>query len=103
MIRSDGFLTGIRGGEHPVRGVRRVCGGGVAPSSNCSSPIADPLHRAHGRHHHPPATLPGQPPVAEWWRTIDHKSWWRIHDGRTDRVPGTDEVSEGRNAPIYTS
>jgi hypothetical protein len=35
VICSDGFLTGIRGGEHPVRGVRRVCGGGVALSSNC--------------------------------------------------------------------
>ena len=36
MIRSDGFLTGIRGGEHPVRGVRRVCGGAGPPV--CNSP-----------------------------------------------------------------
>jgi hypothetical protein len=36
VIRSYGFLTGIRGGEHPVRGVRRVCGGAGPPV--CNSP-----------------------------------------------------------------
>jgi hypothetical protein len=51
--------------------------GGMRPDGGAgeqllATPIVDPFHRAHGRHHHPPATLPGQPAEVEWWRTVDY-------------------------------
>jgi hypothetical protein len=38
----DGFLTGIKGGEHPARGVGRFRGGVVTQASNSRRSVAPP-------------------------------------------------------------
>ena len=45
MIRLDGFLIRIRGGEYPVRGVGRVPGGVSSPVSNSLHTLIAPRPR----------------------------------------------------------
>jgi hypothetical protein len=67
MLTKGSYGEGLGG-----HGARRIPWWRWTPMWNSMLRSVDPFLRAHGRHLHPPATLPGQPPEVEWWRTVDN-------------------------------
>jgi hypothetical protein len=90
--RLDGFLTGIRGGEHPACGVRWIHDEASPPVSNSAHHVPSPtvilpsIHPIGTGEHHEHDFAP-HTPIGARNRDGAAKSWWRVAPGGGVKFP----------------